>query len=104
MLIVRPEAETDIADVGGWYEDQVPGLRGEFLKALDETIQSIEQNPGLYARVHGELRRALTPRFPYGVFYLARTERIVVFAVLHTARDPRIWKRRARARGKPALR
>ena len=98
MLIVRPEAETDISEVGGWYEDQVPGLGEEFLKALDEVFLSIEQNPGLYARVHGELRRALMPRFPYGVFYLPRSDQILIFAVLHTARDPRIWKRRSRTR------
>lgn len=97
-LIVRPEAETDISEAGEWYEDQVPGLREEFLKALDETFQSVEQSPELYARVHGELRRALTPRFPYAVFYLTRPERIVVFAVLHTARDPRIWRRRSTSR------
>ncbi len=30
-LIIRPEAEADIADAFDWYESRVPGLGSEFL-------------------------------------------------------------------------
>jgi len=32
--------------------------------------------------------------FPYGVYYLAEPDRIVVLAVYHSSRDPRGWQRR----------
>jgi hypothetical protein len=41
------------------------------------------------------VRRALTRRFPYRVFFIVLPDAIVVFAVLHAARHDRIWKQRA---------
>jgi len=93
-IVVRPEAESDIAAAAQWYEERRPGLSLEFRSALDRTLLSIENNPELYARVYRSLRRALLRRFPYGVFYLQRAEDIVVVAVLHTSRDPRLWRAR----------
>jgi len=37
----------------------------------------------------------LAKRFPYGIFYVVEPQRIVVLAVLHTARDPQVWQARA---------
>ena len=42
------------------------------------------------------VRHILRPEaeFPYGVCYLAESERVVVLAVLHLARDPEVLRRR----------
>lgn len=96
-LILRPEAEADIAVAAQWYEERKRGLSLQFRAALDRTLSSIIARPELYARVHRELRRALLRRFPYGVFYLILPEAIIVLAVLHTSRSPSVW--RARVRG-----
>jgi plasmid stabilization system protein ParE len=34
-------------------------------------------------------------RFPYSVFYRVEADRIVVLAVFHGRRNPRIWQARA---------
>ncbi|HYR35131.1 MAG TPA: type II toxin-antitoxin system RelE/ParE family toxin [Burkholderiales bacterium] len=39
------------------------------------------------------VRRAIVGGFPYAVFYRVETARTVVFTVLHTARDPKLWPR-----------
>jgi plasmid stabilization system protein ParE len=53
----------------------------------------------MFARVHGEVRRAMVSRFPYAVFYRVEAKQVVVLTVLHTARDPRLWPQpRKRAR------
>lgn len=96
-LIVRPEAESDLAEARRWYERQLPGLGREFLDEVGASLERIGLNPEAYARIHGKLRRALVRRFPFGVFYLLERDRIVVVAVLRASRDPRLWKRRARA-------
>jgi plasmid stabilization system protein ParE len=44
--------------------------------------------------VHKEARRALTRRFPYGIFYMLDPATIAVIAVFHTSRDPRQWQAR----------
>jgi hypothetical protein len=42
-LIIRPEAEADIAEAFDWYETRVPGLGSEFVLVLDAlSIQSSE--------------------------------------------------------------
>jgi plasmid stabilization system protein ParE len=80
-----------LANAYGWYEEQREGLGEEFLAAVDHTFDSIEQLPESFARVHGEVRRAMVARFPYAVFFRIERTRVVVLTVLHTARDPRLW-------------
>lgn len=92
-LILRPEAEADALEAYRWYSEQLPGLGEDFLAEIDHALESIRANPEAHRKLHREFRRVLTRRFPYGVFYAVRGDRIVVFAILHTARDPRLWKK-----------
>ena len=93
-LIIRPEAEFDLAEAYGWYETRVSGLGSEFLLSIDAALSSIQRTPELYPVIHKNVRRNLIRRFPYGIFYVAEQDRIVVLAVLHVRRDPRSWKDR----------
>lgn len=83
----------DLADAYGWYEHQRPGLGDDFLTSVDASLDIIGKFPEMFAAAHREVRRALVARFPFAVFYLVEPERVVVLAVLHTARDPRSWPR-----------
>jgi plasmid stabilization system protein ParE len=47
----------------------------------------------MFAAVHGEVRRAILSDFPYAVFYRVEARRVIVLAVVHTARDPKLWPR-----------
>jgi toxin ParE1/3/4 len=80
-LIVRPEAERDLAEAHDWYESKVTGLGSKFLLAIDAALSSIQHTPELYQIVYKNLRRALIRRFPYGIFYLVQEARIVVISV-----------------------
>jgi hypothetical protein len=51
-LVIAPEAEQDIAQAYGWYEDRRPGLGEEFLSCVDACIQAICRTPEVHARVH----------------------------------------------------
>lgn len=74
-----------------WYESQSPGLGDEFIAAMELQYRRLEQAPLLYAEVIPGVRRALLPRFPYGLFYAVRENLIHVLAVLHNARNPKQW-------------
>lgn len=94
-LIVTPEAELDISEAYIWYEGRRPGLGEEFLSALEASVESIRRHPEMCAVVYDSYRRSLIRRFPYAVFYeYAREGDIVIYAVLHTSRDPRKWRER----------
>ena len=74
-----------------WYELLNPGLGEEFIAAMELQLKRLEQAPLLYAEVIPGIRRALLPRFPYGLFYAVRGNLLHFLAVLHDARNPSRW-------------
>jgi plasmid stabilization system protein ParE len=94
MLIFRPEAEADVQSAYDWYESQRTGLGEAFLLSLDATIAGIQRLPNHHPTVYRDLHRALLQRFPYAVFYLIDSGRIVVTAVMHQRQDPQRWQGR----------
>jgi toxin ParE1/3/4 len=93
-LIIRPDAERDLAEAYSWYEAQVPGLGSDFLLSIDAALSSIQRTPEMYPIVYKNVRRALVRRFPYGMFYVVEEVRIVVLGILHARRDPKTWQDR----------
>lgn len=94
-IIVRPEAELDIKDAYTWYEERTPGLGARFVAAVDEALALVSREPEIFQKVYRSLRRALIHRFPYAIFYVIKPDGIAVLAVMHTARQPSKWKKRA---------
>ncbi|MFZ2541335.1 MAG: type II toxin-antitoxin system RelE/ParE family toxin [Gallionella sp.] len=86
----------EIGEAQEWYEMQNPGLGEEFIAAAELQLRRLEQAPLLYAEVITGVRRAFLPRFPYGLFYAVRGNLIHILAVLHDARNPRRWPKKAR--------
>ena len=93
-LIVRPEAEAEMADAFDWYEDRAPGLGSDFLLCVDATLNAVLRNPESFPRIHRTVRRALTRRFPYEVFFVEDAFRLVVLSVFHARRNPKRWQDR----------
>lgn len=87
-LIIRPEAEMEMAEAFDWYEARVPGLGSEFLLTVDAIMNAILRNPQQYPVVHKNLRRAITRRFPYQVIFIVEEKQIFVIAVFHAKRNP----------------
>ncbi len=81
----------EIGEAQEWYELQNPGLGEEFIAAMELQLKRLEQAPLLYAEIIPRVRRALLPRFPYGLFYVVRGDLVHVLAVLNDARSPNRW-------------
>lgn len=90
----RPEAEKDIEDAALWYERQRPGLGRAFLKEVSDALNTITEQPLMYPIIYRDIHRALTHKFPFGVFYQIDKKSIIVFAILHVSRNPHLWKNR----------
>jgi toxin ParE1/3/4 len=93
-VIIRPEAEAEMTEAYDWYEDRVPGLGSGFLLSVDAILHAIARTPQRYPVVHKGIRRALTRRFPFEVFFLDGESRVVVLAVFHVKRNPENWQER----------
>ena len=93
-LIIRPEAEADLTEAFKWYETRVPGLGLEFIRTVDSLFNSIIRNPQAYPVVYKTIRRALTRKFPYEVFFMVDADSVVILAVFHAKRNPQRWQER----------
>ena len=93
-LTVRRPVKADIRRAAQWYEGQRPGLGRVFVQQIDALLSRLRVNPMQYQIVHREIRRAIPPRFPYGVFYRVQGQTVLVFAVVDLHRDPSTWQDR----------
>lgn len=93
-LIVRPEAEEDIQAAFQYYEVCSKGLGSDFILSVDAILSLIQRNPEIFPKIYKDIHRGLLQRFPYGVFYLAEKERIVVIGAMHCKRAPKTWQER----------
>ena len=94
-LIVRPEAEEELAESFDWYEQRVSGLGLDLVAKVEAGLQTIREHPLRYPEIYRDIRRHLIKRFPFGIYYLVEEGRIVVIAIFHASRDPRRWQERA---------
>lgn len=91
---LREEAENDLTEASIWHQEQQPGLGYEFIDEVTAILQSIQERPLSYPIVYREMRRALTRKFPFSVFYQIQAYTIIVFGVLHASRAPSSWRDR----------
>ena len=94
ILIIRPEAEQDLAQGFNWYEERRAGLGFEFLDRVNLVLRKIEENPRRYSGTYRNVRLALVGKFPYKVLYLIENENTEVIGVVHVKRSPEFWQRR----------
>lgn len=91
----RIEAQQDILKAIAWYEGIKKGLGAELLIAIENEIRFIEVNPYYREGKYKGIRKTITKRFPYILYYKIESEyKIMIYAVLHMKRNPKIWKSR----------
>jgi toxin ParE1/3/4 len=90
----RPIAQAEVRETFDWYEKQRIGLGDDFERAVEAAVEKLSENPASYQTVHGDTRRILLTRFPYGIFYIIEGTDVIILAVMHAKRDPRLWQDR----------
>jgi plasmid stabilization system protein ParE len=93
-LVIRPEADAEVAEAARWYDSQERGLGREFLRSFRAATALLRRNPFQYQKVTMESRRVLLRRFPYSVFYEVHGNEVVILACFNTGRDPQHWQER----------
>jgi hypothetical protein len=81
---------TSVSEPPGFNDSQRPGLGDEFLVALRAAYDRFVAGPVKYQVQRATIRRALLRRFPYAVYFAVESDLIIVVAVQHAGRDPRI--------------
>ena len=96
IVIFRPQAVEDVVEAAAWYEAHAPGLGEQLIDEILSATHRAQENPELFriVRREGNVRRVLTKRFPYRIFFSVVGETLYVHAVLHGARHDRRWTER----------
>ena len=88
-------ASAEFIEASAWYESKRLGLGLEFMTEIDRCVSLVSEHHLQYAVVREDIRRVVTNRFPYSVYFRVEKHRIVVLAVFHGSRNPAIWLARA---------
>jgi len=95
-LIIRPEAERDLAEIFAWYENRRKGLGYDFLLQVEAGFNFIEKNPKIFPEIYRGARRYLIKRFPYKIYYRVDEDKVIILAVIYGGRDPNLIRKRLR--------
>ncbi|MDO9227698.1 MAG: type II toxin-antitoxin system RelE/ParE family toxin [Pseudomonadota bacterium] len=93
-VVFRRQARAEFDAAADWYEQERAGLSAEFHNAIDRVLERIASQPAQFPKIQDDIRRAVDMRFPYCVYFRVRGQVAVVLAVLHSARNPAIWRGR----------
>jgi len=91
-ITIRSRARDDIRDGRDWYQEKSQDLAVRFGREINEVMMAIKDRPLIHAKIYRNIRRAMTRRFPYAIYFIVEGDRIAVLRVLHQARDPLEWQ------------
>ncbi len=96
QVIFQSGATEDVVKAAAWYDERSPGLAADLVDEILLAADRAARNPDLFriVRAKGEIRRVLTERFPYRIFFSVAGETLYVHAVLHGAQHDRRWRKR----------
>lgn len=93
-VVFRRAAKNEFEDAAAWYGERGPGLGDEFIREIEQAITHAAAAPRRYPVTFGDIRRTVTRRFPFAVYFRIRSDSLVVLAVFHGRRNPIVWQRR----------
>lgn len=94
-VVLQSTARREFDEAADWYEQRRIGRGEMFSTAVRTALSHISEYPEFYAKVFEDVREAPVSDYPYCVYYRLESDRVVVIAVFHTARDPSVWQGRA---------
>ncbi len=93
-LVIRKEAEADMASAFEYYQACREGLGHEFLMCVEAALSVICRQPKKYRKIYKSAMRMNIHRFPYAIYFFEHQNALVVIAVMHARRDPSSWQGR----------
>ena len=90
----HPDAEIELNASVDYYQSCQENLGAEFAYEVQKTIQIIVAFPIAWQKLEGDIRRCLTNRFPFGVIYYQKKDKIIILAIMQLQRKPNYWKER----------
>ena len=87
---LHPKAEEDLTKILNYYYEIDEKLETKFLKYLEFVFDKIVKFPNLYPYENEVVQKVIVEKFPYIILYEQYEEIIMVLAIFHTKREPKI--------------
>jgi toxin ParE1/3/4 len=94
QLLISKASQNDLIEATEWYESKRIGLSLDFELCIEVGLNQIVSNPYYFQIRYNEIRINFINRFPYGIHYRIKENRIEVIGVFHTSRNPTNWEKR----------
>lgn len=85
---IKDEAHLEIIEAYHYYEAERMGLGEDFLTHLDIYLTRISTYPEHFPQKRKPYRQAFIKRFPYLIVYEVTENKVIVYAVFNTHRNP----------------
>lgn len=94
--IILALARKDIRDSALWYEQKQRGLGKRFTAQIRDKVYFILQKPESFCVKYDNVRTVGLPTFPFMIHYWVDESHktVIISAVFHTSRNPKILKSR----------
>ncbi len=93
-LMITDIAEFELKEAIAYYNNECPGLGYEFAYEIQKVFERIAENPEAWTPLSPRSRRCMARHFPYAVVYQLRKDEILIVAIMHMHRNPKILKDR----------
>ena len=87
-------AEQDLQEACNWVAEYRAGKEQPFLPEVDSRLQHLKSFPLIGRLYRGRYRRLLIPRYPFGIFYVVESNRIVIHSIFDLRRSPQRLRER----------
>ena len=93
-LVLLPLARNNLSKA--LESRQSTDTKRALLAELNTSFENIRERPRRYPIVYAQMRRALTRRFHFSIFFRIVEERneVVIAGVFHQSQDPALWPER----------
>ena len=81
-------AEQDLQHAYNWVAEHRHGKEQPFLHDVESRLEQLTRFPLSGRLYRARYRRLLIPRYPFGIFYVVESNRIVVHSIFDLRRSP----------------
>lgn len=95
-ILFHPEAAGEAKEAVAFYRVRNPAVALAFKLDMAHTLFEVAEKPELAPRFEDSpsLRWHVFRHFPFSLFYIVKSDKILIIAVAHDRRRPGYWKRR----------
>ncbi|MBN2890677.1 MAG: type II toxin-antitoxin system RelE/ParE family toxin [Bacteroidales bacterium] len=91
---ITDEAKADLKEGIIWYKNKNSNLVEDFVSKVEKAVKTISENPLQFVALYKNSRKFKIDRFPYNIIYIIKEEKVIIFSIMHTSRNPQNWQKR----------